>query len=307
MRKRLAYSAAILLALTAATTTYAATDDPTYLQQLEKWRAERAAGLTAPDSWLSVVGLEWLKPGDNVFGSSPDSQLRIHAPGSAQFGVLALDQDAVRLKAPKSGFAPGLAIDEHPATEQAVVVKGRTPTQFTYGTYSFFVIQRGDKFALRIKNSRAAALVNFHHLNWYVPKPQYRVEADWVPFPEPKHETVDDVVGIKSDGLAFGVAKFKLDGHDVELEPVVDNERAKTLMFVLRDATSGKTTYGASRFLYTDLPDHGFRQPGKLLLDFNRLQNPPCAYTDFATCPLPIQANRLKVAIPAGELNYSHP
>lgn len=311
MRKLLAYSAApafvIALAFTAATTSFAATDDPTYHQDLQQWRTNRAATLTAPDGWLSVVGLEWLKPGDNTFGSSADSQLRIHAPGSTQFGILDLEQDSVRLKAPKSRFASGLSVDGHAPAEQVVVVKGRTPTQFSYGTYSFFVIQRGDRFGLRIKDSKAPALVNFHSLNWYEPKPQYKVEADWVPFAEPKHEWVDDVVGVRTEGLVFGVAKFKLDGHELELEAVVQSENERSLLFVLRDATSGKTTYGASRFLHTSLPDHGFHQPGKLVLDFNRLENPPCAYTDYATCPLPVPANRLKISIPAGELNYSHP
>ena len=90
------------------------------------------------------------------------------------------------------------------------------------------------------------------------------------------------------------------------MESVVQDEKAKALLFVIRDATSGKTTYAASRFLYTGLPDHGLREPGKILLDFNRLENPPCAYTPYATCPLPLESNRLKVALAAGELKYSH-
>jgi uncharacterized protein (DUF1684 family) len=95
-----------------------------------------------------------------------------------------------------------------------------------------------------------------------------------------------------------------LDGKTLRLEPVLEEPTAKELFFILRDTTSTKTTYGAGRFLYTEFPDHGLTQPGRLWLDFNRLYNPPCAFTAYATCPLPPPQNRLNVAIPAGEQRY---
>jgi uncharacterized protein (DUF1684 family) len=105
---------------------------------------------------------------------------------------------------------------------------------------------------------------------------------------------------------APGLAEFTLDGKTVQIEPVLEDPSSKELFFILRDATSHTTTYQASRFLYTDFPDHGLDQPGSLVLDFNRLQNPPCAYTPYATCPLPPYINRLAISIPAGEQRYSH-
>jgi uncharacterized protein len=306
VRKYIAYSLAFILALAAGKNMYATTDDSSWLQQLQQWRTDRAASLSAPDGWLSLVGLEWLKPGDNSFGTSPDSRIRLHAPGNAQFGIIDVEQNGLRLKAPKDGFPKGLLVDGHPATEQAIVVDGRNPTTFTDGTLAFFVIRRGDQVALRIKDSQGPVLVGFHGLHWYAPNPRYKIEAEWVPFPEPKHEAIQNVVGQSTDGLVFGVAKFTLDGQEIRLEAVVQNENARNLLFVIRDATSGKATYAASRFLHTGLPDQGLRQSGKLVLDFNRLENPPCAYTPYATCPLPPDSNRLKVSLPVGELKYSH-
>jgi hypothetical protein len=105
---------------------------------------------------------------------------------------------------------------------------------------------------------------------------------------------------------APGLAEFTLDGKTVQIEPVLEEPNAKQLFFILRDATSHTTTYQSARFLYADFPDHGLDKPGTLVLDFNRLQNPPCAYTPYATCPLPPYINRLAISIPAGEQRYSH-
>jgi uncharacterized protein (DUF1684 family) len=306
MRKCIAFSLVMLLSMAGVKGVRAAADDPSWDQQLQQWRTDHAASLKAPDGWLNLVGLEWLKPGDTSFGTSADSRIRLHAPGNAQFGIIEVEQSGLRLKAPKSGFPKGLLVDGHPATEQAIVVDGANPTKFSDGTLTFFVIRRGDEVALRVRDSQAPTLVEFRGLHWYAPNPSYRIEAEWVPFSEPKHEVIENVVGTRTNGLVLGVAKFTLDGQEIKLESVVQNENAKSLLFVIRDATSGKTTYGASRFLHTGLPDHGLREPGKIVLDFNRLENPPCAFTPYATCPLPPESNRLKVAITAGELNYSH-
>jgi uncharacterized protein (DUF1684 family) len=115
---------------------------------------------------------------------------------------------------------------------------------------------------------------------------------------------IPTVLGTATHLPAPGVAEFTLDGHILRLEPVLEDPKSTDLFFILRDATSKTTTYGAGRFLYTELPDHGVSQPGEVWLDFNRLVNPPCAFTAYATCPLPPAQNRLSVSIPAGEQRY---
>jgi hypothetical protein len=280
--------------------------DSSWNDQLTSWRAEHAATLSAPDGWLTLVGLEWLKPGDNSFGTAADDRIRLQGKPNLHFGIIHVEQGKLQLRAPEGGFPSDLRVDGKAATEQAIVVDGPNPTKFTAGTLTFYVIHRGDQEALRIKDSNAPTRVNFRGLHWYAVDPTYRIEAEWVPLARPKQVTIESVLGTTTTGIVPGYAKFKLHGQDIELQPVVQKLDVKTLLFVIRDTTSGKETYAAARFLHTDLPDHGLGTPGKITLDFNRLENPPCAFTPYATCPLPPESNRLKVAINAGELRYSH-
>jgi hypothetical protein len=280
--------------------------DEAWRVQQEQWRTQHAAELSAADGWLTVVGFEWLKPGDNSIGAAPDNSIHLQGSGSAHIGIIHVGASGLELKAPADGFPAELRVDGQPAHEQSIVVDNRTPTKLTAGTLTLFVIRRGDGNALRIKDSQAPARLNFKGLQWYPLDPSYRIEAEWVPYPEPKPAHIVTVIGTTENGIVTGVAKFTLGGQQVELQSVVQSLDAKNLLFVIRDATSGKTTYAASRFLHTSLPDHGLLKPGKILLDFNRLENPPCAFTAYATCPLPPESNRLKVAILAGELRFDH-
>jgi len=166
------------------------------------------------------------------------------------------------------------------------------------------VIHRDDRFALRVKDLQAPTRTAFHGLRWYEPNPAYRVHARWIPYNPPKTLDIPTVLGTTTHMPAPGAAEFTIDGKVVRLEPVLEDPKATDLFFILRDATSKTTTYGAGRFLYTDFPDHGLNQPGELWLDFNRLYNPPCSFTPYATCPLPPPRNRLSVPIPAGEQRY---
>jgi uncharacterized protein (DUF1684 family) len=139
---------------------------------------------------------------------------------------------------------------------------------------------------------------------------QVRIEGDvpsharWIPYPATRMVRIPTIVGTTIEMPAPGVAEFVMDGKTIQLEPVLESPKDTDLFFILRDKTSATTTYGAARFLYTSFPDHGLNKPGTIWLDFNRLQNPPCAYTAFATCPLPPEQNRLTIAIPAGEKRY---
>lgn len=292
--------------LTGLGSSYAIGQDETWRSSLEQWRTQHAAELSAPDGWLTVVGLEWLKPGDNSIGAAPDNTIRLRGLGSAHLGIIHVDQSGLELKAPREGFPADLHVDGQTAREQSIVVNNRNPTKLTAGTLTLFVIRRGDGNGLRIKDSQAPARLNFKGLQWYPPDPSYRIEAEWAPFSEPKPAHLDTVIGTTENGFVTGVARFTLSGQQVEIQSVVQSLDAKSLLFVIRDATSGRTTYAASRFLHTGLPDYGLLKAGKILLDFNRLENPPCAFTPYATCPLPPESNRLKVPILAGELRFDH-
>jgi len=284
----------------------AATIDTHWKDELLHWREHRAQQLSATDGWLTLVGLEWLQPGSNAFGTAADNRIRLNAQVADHLGVLELNGKEVYLTAPPQGFPSSLLVNDAPAHAGTIDTDGPNPTVLKAGTLTLLVIHRGDRFALRIKDAQAPTRIHFQGLHWYAPDPRYRIEAKWIPFTPAHEESIPTIIGTTLKLPVPGVAEFTIAGQTVQLEPVIEEPGDKQLFFILRDTTSKTTTYGAARFLYTGFPDHGLDKPGHLVLDFNRLQNPPCAYTPYATCPLPPPQNKLAVALPAGEQRYSH-
>lgn len=274
-------------------------------QELLDWRAEHVAELQKPDGWLSLAGLDWLAAGDNSFGGAADNKIRL-AGAPPHLGMLELRDDSVRLVAPAGGFPAEFLVAGAPATPQVLRTDAdhdKHAVHMSVGTLNMYVIRRADRFALRVKDSNSQAMRQFHGLKWYEPDEAYRVTAKWIPYNPAKKMTLLQMTGTSYEAAVPGAAEFQLSGTTYRLEPVLEDDPPK-LFFILRDTTSTSTTYGASRFLYTALPSGGVAQPGELVLDFNHLENPPCAYTSFATCPLPPAGNRLPIALPVGELRY---
>lgn len=280
-------------------------DQASWQSDLLAWRAKRATGLQAPEGWLSLIALGWLKEGDNSFGSADDCRVQIAGSAPRHIAIVHLEKGDLRLLPPAGGFPKELLVDGQPAKEQPLSADDAPkPSKLTMGTLTIIVIHRDDQFALRVKDLQAPTRVGFHGLRWYAPDAAFRVHARWIPYNPPKVLDIPTVLGTTTHMPAPGAAEFTLNGQVLRLEPVLEDPKSTELFFILRDVTSKTTTYGAGRFLYSELPDHGLSQPGELWLDFNRLVNPPCAFTAYATCPLPPAQNRLSVPIPAGEQRY---
>jgi uncharacterized protein (DUF1684 family) len=299
----------LALLLAALTLCFAADAKPpatSWKSDLLAWRAQQAKDLQQPNGWLTLIGLEWLKPGDNSSGSAKANALVVPAQAAPHFGVVRLTGDTQQLLPPPDGYPKGLQVDgAAPANPQSLAPDSSGhPSKITLGSITITVIHRGDRYGLRIKDYKAAARLQFHGLKWYPPNEAYRVQARWVPYNPPHHVAIPTILGTEVMSDVPGAAEFTLDGKTYHLEPIVESPDDKDLFFILRDATSKSETYGAGRFLYTDLPDHGLTQPGEVWLDFNRAENPPCAYTPYATCPLPPPQNRLPIPIPAGQQRY---
>lgn len=276
---------------------------PSYLQQINQFRTQRAKNLSAPEGWLSLVALKWLQPGDTTVGSAPGSSLHLdHAP--AHLATFHLANNTVTLTPPSGGFPAGTTLDGKPATPATLSYDDNHPTQLRNGGLLIIVIKRSDRLYLRVKDAEAPTRTAFHGLNWYPPDQRFVVTAKWTPYNPPKSLTIPNILGLTETDPSPGVAEFTLNGQTLRLEPVIEDPADKLLFFILRDTTSRTTTYGAGRFLYTQYPSNGLDKPGTVVLDFNRTQNPPCAYTAYATCPLPPQQNRLNIPIPAGEKRY---
>lgn len=272
--------ALLLIALAAS----AAAADPA--PDLATWRAEHEKEIAADDGWLSVVGLFWLEEGENKFGTAPENQLVFPAgtvspvAGTITRKGRTFTLDGMRELRPDSVGRPDIV---------------------EVGRVSFFIIERNGRFGLRVRDRESPARKAFTGLTWFPPNDKLRVEARFVPYAGPKTMQVPNVLGQAVPMQSPGRAVFKVGGRKLSLDAVLEAPDAPRLFFIFGDATTEKQTYGGGRFLYTDLP-----KAGKVVLDFNRAENPPCAFTEFATCPLPPRQNRLPVAIEAGETYTPH-
>jgi len=247
--------------------------------EIEAWRQRRVASLTSDTGWLTVAGLFWLKDGPNRFGSDPGNEIVLPASAPAHAGVFAFHNGKVSLT--MDGRTHELAADE----------------QVKLGPLTMFVIERGGRHAIRLRDRNSSYRRDFTGLHYFPIRESYRVTAKWVA--EPRKILITNVLGMTEPMDSPGYALFQIDGHEYKLYPVLEEPDAKELFYIFRDQTSARETYGAGRFLYSEMP-----KDGHVVLDFNQAYNPPCAFTPYATCPLPPKENRLAVRIEAGELKY---
>lgn len=269
-------------------------------RKYEEWKAKRADRLRSPNGWLTLVGLFWLQPGENAFGSAASNPIVLPAEKTPPVaGSLVLQKDGrVRLEPRKDS---GLTVEGRPAAEPVVLKSDAEgePTTLRIGSVAFYVIKRGDKLGVRVKDGESEALKNFRGLDYFPFDPKWQIVAHLEPYDPPKKIEVLNVLGQVEDMPSPGALVFTAGGQRQRLEPVL--EKGSTDLFVIfADATSGKETYGAGRFLYASPADAG----GNVVLDFNQAYNPPCAFTRFATCPLPPPQNRLRVRVEAGEKKF---
>ncbi len=270
--------------------------DTVYRKAIEQWRSQHEAELKAEDGWLAVAGLFWLKEGRNTVGS--DSSNSIVLPrGPARAGVFDIHAGKTTFLAAKG---VGALVNGKPASATAQL-KADTdggPDQVRVDGLTMFVIHRGDRFGIRLKDPRSKRRREFAGERWFPVNESYRVTANFVAYEKPKMIPIANVLGQTEPEASPGYATFTLQGRALRLEPVTEDDH---LFFIFRDLTAGRETYAAGRFLYAALPKNGVVE-----LDFNKAESPPCAFTDFATCPLPPKQNRLEIRIEAGELSSAH-
>ena len=267
-----------------------------YLDEVEKWRAEREARLKADDGWLTVAGLFWLKEGENTIGTSQRDRIILPAGAPTPFGVIRFTRGKAQLLLEDGVDAVVNGKHVRSARLHSDADTNGEPETVTWRDLSFFVIKRGERFGIRLRDKNSEFRRNFKGLDWYPVGPEWRVVAKFVAYRQPKKVVFDSMTGDKQEEISPGYAVFRVNGRQYQLEPTGPQDN---LFFVFRDRTAGKFTYPAARFLYSKVEPNG-----TVVIDFNKAYNPPCAFTPYATCPLPTPGNRLPFEIPAGELKY---
>jgi uncharacterized protein (DUF1684 family) len=271
-------------------------DMKSYTKAIETGRKQRVDRLKAPDGWLSLVGLFWLKEGKNVVGTDKKSDIVLDK-GPAHLGDVTLAKGKVSIKLDM--HAPATIGHQPLASGVLQDDASGEPTVVSFGTESLYVIDRNGRKGLRVKDTEAKARAGFKGIEYYPIDPKWRVEAKYTPFNPPHTLEIPNVIGQVDKMPVPGKVEFERDGKKYTLLPVLEEPDAKELWFIFADKTSAKETYGGGRFLYSEMP-----RDGKVIVDFNKAYNPPCAFTPYATCPLAPPENRLGLPVTAGEKKY---
>ncbi len=271
-------------------------ETPSFEQAELKWRSDHEQQMKSDNSWLNLVGLFWLQEGTNTFGTSPEADFVLPRHATVlNAGTFFLEEGNVRYEMARGQRA----VIDGEASGSGPLPMGKV---LHHNHMRFFLIKRGDRLAVRIRDLRAGEFLNFQSLNYYSPKPELIINANFEPYESPQTLRIGTVIGTEIELIVPGVLTFALDGVELSLLPTLESEEDDKFFLMFKDQTSGATTYSGGRYLYTDLP-----VDGKVTLNFNRTINPPCAYTPYATCPLPPAENWMNVAIEAGERTYSKP
>jgi len=264
---------------------------------LKTFHAEREKVLLADNGWFTVAGLHFLNPGENKFGSDPLNDIVLEfADVPKQAGVITMNGSQVTIKA---ADGQTLSYNGKPVKEAPLRLSepGRPADLITFNGTTFFLHFSGPRLAIRVRDQNAPLRKNFSGLKWFPANPAMKVTGQFTQLAAPKVVQAPTILGDLEPFTVPGNVAVTIGGKTANMEAWKSGDR---LWFVFRDLTSADSTYPSARFLYTDAPG----SDGKVTLDFNRAQNPPCAYNPWTTCPLPPSANKLPVRIEAGEKRY---
>jgi uncharacterized protein (DUF1684 family) len=270
---------------------------PAYVNSIKQWHENRISRLKSNTGWLNLVGLYWLNEGKNTYGSAADNDIVFPSNAPAHLGVFVLNDSTIT-----AIISPDIKVFTDSTQVQNIKIKddlSGSPTVLRYGSLRWFIINRNGMYGVRLRDINAPLVKEFKGIKTYPIDEKWRVKAKFEPYPSPKVIAIPNVIGSVEKDTVEGRLAFSLDGTNYTLEPVSEGNE---FFIIFADETNGNETYGAGRFLYADKPD----STGSTIIDFNKAYNPPCAFTKYATCPLPPKQNYLPLKITAGEKKYGN-
>lgn len=295
---RTVFTLSMLMAIAVSFAQLPGSPDNEYKKEIDLWHQNRIESLKSESGWLNIVGLYWLKEGENTFGSSKENDVIFpEKKANAKLGSFFLKEGVVTLKT-----LPGNNIQSNnqPFDEGVIYSdKQEKPIVLAHDKLKWFIIKRGNKYGVRLRDMESVSLKQFTHIDRFPTDKKWRVIATYKAPPEPSSVIINDIIGLATATPFGGTLHFEIDGKHFQLDATLEDD---DLFIVFADETTGNETYGGGRFLYAKKPLPG----NTVVVDFNKAYNPPCCFTNFATCPLPMAQNRLDIAILAGEKTYEH-
>ena len=268
-----------------------------YVNSVLKWRQEVDANLRRENSWLALAGLFWLRKGENIIGSTPDSDILLPARAPKRLGTFQFDGNNVNLN-----VEADMQVEVNGTVTKSALLdadEDDVPSFITFSDMRMVVVRRSKGIGIRLWDNTRKERRTFPTREWYPIKEELRVPAIYTRYETPKIVKMPDILGAILDERMEGFVTFELNGQ--KHEAVVSELPDHRLWLQFKDETNGNPTYPSGRYHYTDAHDNG-----KVFIDFNKAYNPPCAFTDYATCTFPPQENHLKVRIEAGEIFIGH-
>jgi uncharacterized protein len=266
-----------------------------YQKEIENWHLKRIENLKKENGWLNLVGLYWLEEGVNSFGSGVKNKIIFPEKAPQYLGRFIKKDSTITFESAEG--ANVICKGEMVKTLEMKNDLSGDPTILEFGPLRWFIIKRGEKYGIRLRDLNAELLSKFSGIDTFPIDEKWKISAKFIPYTNPKEVFIPTILGTVEKDSSPGKLIFNIDKKEYSLEPT---SAGKDLFLVFADLTSGEETYGAGRFLYVDKPDSN----NNVIIDFNKSYNPPCAFTKFATCPLPTDENKIRVKITAGEKNY---
>ncbi|MCD4832350.1 MAG: DUF1684 domain-containing protein [Bacteroidales bacterium] len=270
-----------------------------YIKSVQEWQQQRLENLKSETGWLNLVGLYWLKKGQNPFGSNEANNIIFPEKAPDFIGTIILYKGNLSISVNEDVSVyvnDSLTIEHNINTDME-----DNTTIFKMGSFSWHIIKRDDRYGIRLRDLESLLIEQFTEIPYFTVDPNWRIETKFERFDSPKEIAVPNVLGDVEFEKCYGLLKFQIEEKEYSLMPLGDGVNSG-LFLIFADETSAEETYGAGRFLSVEKPDKN----GKTYIDFNKATNPPCAFTDFATCPLPPRENILPVKILAGEKINEH-
>lgn len=269
-----------------------------YKADIFNWKSKRIERLKAENGWLNLVGLHWIDEGINVFGSDEENDIIFPENTPVQIGAVIKFKGNLSISINDSieVYVNNTLIKDHEIRTD----KDDSTTYFKMGRYKWHIIYRSGKFAIRLRDLESPLIDSLQEIPSFPVDTKWRINAEYQAFANPIEIEIANVIGTTDIEMCYGTLNFKVDNVEYELYPI-GNGKTDDLFLIFADETSAKETYGGGRYLNVKMPD----STGKTIIDFNKATNPPCAFTEFATCPLPPKENILGIKITAGEKNVN--